>query len=209
MFARHRPILILALLLVGPVAGPVAAAGDGPAGKEICRLAADRAERAWRIPRQLLGAIARAESGRYDARTRASFAWPWTVQAAGRSRYLPDKASAIAAVRRLRARGVRNIDVGCMQISLLHHGDAFRTLEQAFDPAGNADYAGRFLTALKQELRSWSRAIATYHSRTPALNKPYARKVMALWRDERHLAYLARAEANRRAVLARRARAPG
>ena len=37
-------------------------------------------------------------------------------------------AAAIAAVTRLRARGIRNIDVGCMQVNLHYHGQHFETL---------------------------------------------------------------------------------
>ena len=40
-----------------------------------------------------------------------------------------------------RAQGARSIDVGCMQVNLLHHADAFASLEQAFDPVANARYA--------------------------------------------------------------------
>ena len=74
------------------------------------------------------------ESGRWDAEAQASFAWPWTVTAEGRGRYLPSKAEALAEVRQLRARGLTNIDVGCMQVNLFYHPDAFDDLNQAFDP---------------------------------------------------------------------------
>ncbi|MDZ7712446.1 MAG: hypothetical protein U5L06_04740 [Rhodovibrio sp.] len=68
--------------------------------------------------------------------------------AEGRGRYLPSKAAAIAEVRDLQARGVSNIDVGCMQVNLHWHGDAFESLEQAFDPAYNVAYAAAFLLDL-------------------------------------------------------------
>ncbi|HJO71542.1 MAG: hypothetical protein QF450_07035 [Rhodospirillales bacterium] len=61
-------------------------------------------------------------------------------------------------MRRLSARGVRNIDVGCMQVNLLYHKDAFATLEEAFEPASNAAYAARFLKDLYATSGSWSAA---------------------------------------------------
>ena len=36
-------------------------------------------------------------------------------------------------------RGVRQVDVGCMQINLQSHPHAFASLEDAFDPGSNAD----------------------------------------------------------------------
>ena len=68
-----------------------------------------------------------------------------------------------------------------MQINLGWHGDAFAGLDAMLDPAVNTAYAGRFLAALKRETRSWSRAVARYHSRTPRHARPYAAKVRAMW----------------------------
>ena len=56
----------------------------------------------------------------------------------------------MAAVRAMQANGVRSIDVGCGQINLMYHPDAFPNLELAFDPQANAAYAARFLKALSR-----------------------------------------------------------
>ena len=80
--------------------------------------------------------------------------WPWTVDAEGQGAFYDSKELAIAAVRALQARGVRSIDVGCMQVNLMHHPNAFNSLEQAFDPvARNANYAAQFLTELHGQNR--------------------------------------------------------
>ena len=42
-----------------------------------------------------------------------------------------------------------------------------------------------FLKGLYEENRSWTRAIAYYHSRTPEHYLKYAKKVMGLWADAR------------------------
>ena len=41
---------------------------------------------------------------------------------------------AVAAVQALQARGVRSIDVGCLQVNLMYHPIAFASLDDAFDP---------------------------------------------------------------------------
>ncbi|HQT78835.1 MAG TPA: transglycosylase SLT domain-containing protein [Rhodopila sp.] len=74
-----------------------------------------------------------------------------------------------------------SIDVGCFQISLLYHPDAFATLDQAFDPATNADYAARFLASLKDRLGSWPAAVAAYHSADPERGLAYRQRVFAAW----------------------------
>ena len=147
------------------------------------------------IPPHLLTAIALAESGRRLPGKSASSAWPWTVMAEGRGRYLPSKAAAIAEVEALRARGITNIDVGCMQINLHYHANAFLSLEEAFDPLANVAYAAAFLTDLRVEARSWTMAVGLYHSRDRERSGVYRHKVLKFWRDEQR-----RASRERRAV---------
>lgn len=127
-------------------------------------------------------AIGVVESGRQDelgGRT----AWPWTINAEGRGAYFDTKAEAIAAVTALRARGVRSIDVGCMQVNLMYHPDAFTSLDDAFDPASNTRYAARFLQRLFAQTGTWPAAAAGYHSLNPELGGPYGRKVVAIWQS--------------------------
>lgn len=90
-------------------------------------------------------------------------------------------AAAVAFVVDARARQARSIDVGCMQISLLHHPHAFNSLEEAFDPAVNTAYAARFLSSLRDTTGSWGAAVAAYHSADPARGGPYRDRVFATW----------------------------
>jgi hypothetical protein len=80
---------------------------------------------------------------------------------------------------------VRSIDVGCMQVNLRHHPNAFASLEEAFDPAANARYAARFLTELHATRNDWLRAAAHYHSHTPQFADAYRARVEAAWPEER------------------------
>lgn len=188
---RSTATWCLALVLLLTAAGPQALATSGKSREpadlltEDCRRITTRAERAYRIPAQLLSAISMAESGHWHEGEQARVAWPWTVYAEGKGVYHPDKASARRAIKRLRARGVSNIDVGCMQINIYHHGKAFRDLDQMLDPHRNVDYAAQFLSRLHGRHRSWSQAVAHYHSATEKYNKPYRTKVMSLWHRER------------------------
>lgn len=147
----------------------------------VCAAEAARAEGERGLPPHILQAIALVETGRWDERKGASFAWPWTVTAEGQGRYMSSKRAAIDEVRRLRAKGVRNIDVGCMQINLLHHPDAFESLEKAFDPRANVAYAADFLTSLFQREQSWVLAAGRYHSGTPTLNRAYRARFIDAW----------------------------
>jgi len=151
---------------------------------KLCSTEISKVEAAEQIPSLLLHAISKIESGRTSPEGTARIAWPWTVMAEGQGRYLPTKAAAIAEVKKLRKRGVKSIDVGCMQVNLMYHADAFDSIEDAFDPAQNVAYAAQFLKALKDELHSWIKAVGSYHSRTPAYFAVYRSKVFAAWRQE-------------------------
>jgi hypothetical protein len=179
-------LLLAALLLPAPAsAASATAAAPAPVGPaQVCDMVIGAAEQALEIPRQLLAAMARAESGRWIAERKASFAWPWTVTAEGEGHYYETKAQAVAAVRRLRARNVSNIDVGCLQVNLRYHPRAFRTLEAALDPMENTIYAARLLRSLYADTGSWTSAVARYHSAIPAVRARYVVKVGRLWYEE-------------------------
>jgi hypothetical protein len=109
--------------------------------------------------------------------------WPWTINAEGVGSFFASKEDAIAAVQALQARGVRSIDVGCMQVNLQQHPEAFHALDQAFDPVTNARYAAGLLLTLFGQTGSWPLAAASYHSQTPTLGAAYQRQVIAAWAE--------------------------
>lgn len=137
------------------------------------------------MPDHLLAAIGHVESGRLDPRTGTINPWPWTINAQGQDGIFETKADAIAAVRALQARNIQSIDVGCMQVNLMYHPQAFATLDDAFDPASNVRYAAHFLNQLFARTGSWPEAAAMYHSATPDIGLAYQRKVLALWPYEK------------------------
>lgn len=214
-FERIGLRLLSALVVAIGIAGlPASRAGASVPGPEPTGSAAVScaepiawAERLTRMPERLLASVALAESGRWDAVNRAKVAWPWTVNSGGQGRFFQTKGEAIAWVKTLRARGVRNIDVGCMQINLMHHGNAFDSLEEAFDPVTNVAYAAAFLMRLFEDKRSWTTAVGLYHSATPEFHFAYRRKVQAIWNEERRLMFEARRQATLAAYEERRAKA--
>jgi hypothetical protein len=151
---------------------------------DLCRPAIAAAEQAHAIPSHLLAVIARVESGRRDPVTGKLNPWPWTINFDGQGSFYDVKAQAVAAATSMRPRAVRSIDVGCMQISLTNHPDAFSSMEQAFDPVANADYGARFLRQLYEKTQSWPKAVGMYHSATPELASDYQSRVYAAWPDE-------------------------
>jgi hypothetical protein len=172
--------IALALLLAWPAAG-VAAEPLWRAESADCSAAIATAERSGGIPAGLLAAIGHVESGRMDPASGSVRSWPWTINAEGTGRFFATKPEAVAAVTALRARGVASIDVGCMQVNLMHHPAAFATLEEAFDPVANALYAARFLNVLFSGAGDWPAAAAAYLSQTREIGAAYKEKVLAAW----------------------------
>ncbi len=184
-----RDLALLGAMLLALALWPLTAAAQlmparGFSEGHLCRAAISEAERGANLPRGLLQAIGRVESGRRDPETGHFAPWPWTINAEGEGKYFPTREAAIAHVRQLQARGVRIIDVGCMQVNLHHHPNAFASLEQAFDPLTNARYAARFLTELNGGRADWRQAAGHYHSQTPERAGPYREKVLAAWEQE-------------------------
>lgn len=173
--------LSLSLLLAG-----TASAGDGVEDPSLlCERATLHHETANGLPRALLTAVSLAESGRYDARTRQARAWPWTINAEGRGYYFKSKEEAVRATRRMLDNGMRSIDIGCMQVNLRYHPDAFASLEDGFDPMTNVAYGADFLKRLHAQTRSWPKAVAHYHSQTTARGGRYFARVIRIWENER------------------------
>lgn len=169
--AAKALLLGLALLLAAPAAK---AAPD-------CASAAAAEEAAAGVPAKLLLAIGMVESGWTNPATGRRAPWPYSVNVDGKGYRFGSAAAATDFVRLAQASGAKFIDVGCFQIDLRDHPDAFANLEQAFDPVLNARYAAGFLSRLHARLGSWEAAAAGYHSQIPSLGLPYERLVLAVW----------------------------
>lgn len=116
------------------------------------------------IPRGLLLAIATAESGKWNKETKKREPYPWAINNAGNNFYPDTWEDAIVQVGILKSQGQKNIDVGCMQINLNYHPDAFDSVKEGFDARNNVEYAAKFLRRLYDSRGSWHEAVACYHN---------------------------------------------
>ena len=131
------------------------------AGPSACDSAISEAERRYRIPPHVLRAVGLTEAGQ------AGTVYPWTANIAGASRFYSSKEAAISGVSEALDQGVASVDVGCLQVNLHWHPNAFASLAEAFDPAVNVDYGAAYLRALHdQHEGSWTKAVQFYHSST-------------------------------------------
>ncbi|RTM07913.1 MAG: lytic transglycosylase domain-containing protein [Bradyrhizobiaceae bacterium] len=136
-------------------AGAAAAATDnaGPCEREMARAA-----RQHGIPLGILYAVGLTETGRRGA------LHPFALGADGHTVLAKDINEAMANFEAMRGKGLKLIDLGCMQINHYYHGDKFASVQAMFDPARNVDYAARFLKELKQREGSWTMAVARYNA---------------------------------------------
>ena len=144
----------------------------------LCDRAAETAAKATGVPIDILLAISRVESGR---RRNGTFSpWPWTIDADGTGTFYDTEADAIAAATAHLTDGTRSFDIGCFQLNIRWHGQAFATFEEMFDPDRNATYAAQFLQRLYAEKGNWADAVSAYHSRSPDLAAAYLSQVKAV-----------------------------
>ncbi len=174
-------LLACVLGLIGHAVTAQAADSVPAPAADTCLPGIAAAEQAFALPPKLLLTIGIVESGRTDPASGRVAPWPWTINVAGTDHIFASKAGAIEAVREFQRGGTQSIDVGCMQINLLHHPNAFASLDEAFDPAANTLYGARFLSALYRETGNWLQAAAAYHSRTGEIGASYETRVMAMW----------------------------
>lgn len=162
----YRIILSVVLVWLSlPLWANESSRGDTDRCRRAARIAADHSG----VPLHVLLSIVRIESGKRDA----AFGWPWTVNAGGDGRYFPDRRQALDFARRHSALGRTNLDIGCFQLNLYWHGEAFPSLDAMLSPQQNALYAAIFLADLKKEFGTWRSAAGAYHSRTDELAAKY------------------------------------
>lgn len=148
----------------------------------VCMNATQKMEKVYQIKKHMLTTISNVETGRWNERHKQKTAWPWTVNAQGKGMFFKTKAEAVKEVKRLQAEGVKSIDVGCMQINLVYHPDAFENIEEAFDPQTNVEYAAKFLKNLYENNgKDWIKAAMAYHSSVPGKALQYKKKIVSTY----------------------------
>ena len=131
----------------------------------VCEAEMTRAAAKYDVPLAVLFAIGLTETGRRGA------LHPYALNIAGRSFFGESAADALREFERERRRGIKLIDLGCMQINHHYHKQEFESPAHMLDPALNVEYAARFLRELRDREGDWTRAVARYHAgraNTPA-----------------------------------------
>jgi len=166
----------LAALLV------TSSAAQGQEGKAACLPELAAAEAKYHLPPGLLLSMALVESGRRDPITGLVAPWPWTTHVEGQGHFYETASDAARETMASLQAGNGYVDVGCLQVDLFHHPNAFRTLEDAFNPATNVDYAANYLAGLAKSRGSWLEAVAAYNAGDPSDGIDYLTKVLYLWK---------------------------
>ncbi len=133
--------------------------GRAPAEElTICEREMRAAADEYGIPLGVLYAVGMTESGGKKGLQ------PLAMNIAGKPYVAPSLAEGLARFDKERARGVKLIDLGCMQINHHYHGGRFASVAEMFDPHKNVQYAARFLNELRARHDTWTMAVARYHA---------------------------------------------
>jgi len=189
MLPRYRTKLIAAFAIMisglgatGLNAQPIVPRHQAPNYISICETHTPELEMAFDLPRGVLTAISRVESGRPNGKG-VRLGWPWTINHDGRGLFFENKQDMLAYARAHINKGDLRMDIGCMQISIFWHKDQFASLEEMADPSGNIAYAAAFLADLKDRHGNIDQAIRHYHNADPAANTPYVARVYDVWKN--------------------------
>ncbi len=139
-----------------------------------------RAEKKHQIPSDILHSISLQESGRRHEKLDKIIPWPWSVNVEGKGYYFNSKNAAASFIKQQMLFGKKSIDVGCMQINLYHHPNAFASVSEALDPKSNIEYGAQFLREKYEQFGSWKKAIANYHSANNKLGLSYRNSVLKI-----------------------------
>lgn len=128
-------------------------------------------EEQYGIPSGLLEAIAFVESGINNH----------AINVAGKAVIATNNQEALKIISDARENGIRNIDVGVMQLNYRFHSKAFANIQEMLNPKNNIEYAAKFLLSLKKQHGTWYAAICNYHSSKPNHQRKYSYKVVMKW----------------------------
>lgn len=163
--ARKKATTIIALSAIYWV---IAA---GPTFAQPCYEHVLEAERANGIPHGLLLAMALVESGQ------AGIPQAHALSVGGRSIFADSAAAAARHFRDRRGHLRNNVYVGCLQLSLKHHGRNFRPVDRIADPEANTKYAATYLVRHYEDLGNWTKAVARYNGGSRKQQRAYVCKI--------------------------------
>jgi soluble lytic murein transglycosylase-like protein len=160
-------LLVICLCFVG--SNNALASNSSVQGK-IKRLIKSTEEQ-YGIPSGLLEAIAFVESGINNH----------VINIAGKAVIATNNNEALKVISDARENGIRNIDVGVMQLNYRWHSKSFANIQEMLNPKNNIECAAKFLLSLKKQYGTWYAAICNYHSSKPNHQRKYSYKVVMKW----------------------------
>lgn len=129
------------------------------------------------LPENTLHAISLQETQRAHSKHRVGIVWPWTITSKGKGYHFKTRNEALEFAKAQIALGNNNIDVGCMQVNMKYHPNAFSSIEEAISPKHNVAYGAKFLKNNFDRFKNWGKAIGAYHSLQAKRSASYQKKV--------------------------------
>ncbi|GLK70051.1 transglycosylase SLT domain-containing protein [Ancylobacter dichloromethanicus] len=151
-----RRISLLTATLLSSTVAAIAPAQTGQLG--ACEAAMERAAARHDVPLAILYAVGLTETGGNGTLQ------PLAMNGGGESYVANSLADGERKLADFVRRGIKLVDLGCMQINYRWHGDQFDSVAQMFEPERNVDYAARFLATLKRQHGNWTMAAARYNA---------------------------------------------
>lgn len=149
--------------------------------KIVVPMAYRNVAQAYGIPYKILFAIGMQESQR-DVGNGHVLPWPWTLNINGDGKYFETSMQMQKALFDAMDHGVRNIDVGLMQINIKWHLGKSYSLIDLMRPEDNLNIAAQILRDEHNGCGGtdydWMCAIGRYHSRREARAENYTKQVM-------------------------------
>jgi len=140
----------------------------------ICDAYMINASQNYNVPLPILYAVSMTEAGVKQT------IQPYALNIDGKGVFPKTKKEALLIIAKAKKHGAKYIDVGCMQINELYHGKHFSSLVDMLDPKLNINYGAKFLKELYEKQKSWTIAVARYHTgdRNSQEQKRYLCKVI-------------------------------
>ena len=151
-----------------------------PNYQSICEAHARNLENLFDLPKGLLTAINRVETGRPNGKG-LRLGWPWAINDNGKGLFFDNKDDMLAYARAQLDQGNDRMDIGCMQINVYWHRDQFTDIDDIADPSSNIAYAAAFLSDLRDQHGSIDDAIRHYHNADYKQSTPYLARVYEAW----------------------------
>jgi len=150
--------LALHIVLLFKLFWALIASASAQTDSAICEAEMITAAQHFNVPLGVLYAVGLTETGR------KSSLQPYALNIGGKAVFAQSEQEALRNFYAARKRGIKLIDLGCMQINHHYHGHNFVSTKAMLNPATNVAYAAKFLADLYQREGSWTLAVARYHA---------------------------------------------